>query len=112
MDFIVPFYYQTESRLSEFQEGEQIMKKLFVVLMAVGLFGAMPVLAAEHEGMKMDTSDGMRECALQAETLQQKIKRLDAEIAKGSNKYSKEELKKLENKLKEANDLLDNIGKK
>ena len=109
MDFIVPFYHQTESRLSEFQEGEQIMKKLFVVLMAVGLFGAMPVLAAEQGGMKMDTSDGMRECALQAETLQQKIKRLDAEVAKGSNKYSAEELKNLENKLKEANVLLDNL---
>ena len=95
------------------------MKKIIVVLMALGLFGAMPVLAAEHEGMKMDshegmtmdTPDGMRECALQAETIQQKIKRLNAEVATGSKKYSAEELKKLENKLKEANDLLDNLGK-
>lgn len=95
------------------------MKKIIVVLMALGLFGAMPVLAAEHEGMKMDshegmtmdTTDGMRECALQAETIQQKIKRLNAEVATGSKKFSAEELKKLENKLKEANDLLDNLGK-
>jgi hypothetical protein len=103
------------------------MKKSLVILMAVGLFGAMPVLAAEHEGMKMDmhegmkmdmhegmkmeTPDGARECALQAESIQQKIKRLNAEVAAGSRKHNPEELKKLENKLKEANDLLDNLGK-
>lgn len=55
------------------------MKKLVVVLMAVGLFGAMPVLAAEHEGMKME-HDGMRQCALQAESIQQKIERIQGEI--------------------------------
>ena len=85
------------------------MKKILVILMAVGLFGAMPVLAAEHEGMKMDKHEGMRECAIQAETLQQKIKRIQGEIKKGSKKYSAEELKNLENKLKEANVLLDNL---
>lgn len=96
------------------------MKKLLVIIVALGLFGAMPVLAAEHEGMKMDshegmkmdTSDGMRECALQAESIQQKIRRLDAEIAKGSKKYSAEELKNLESKLKEANDTLEILIKR
>jgi len=95
------------------------MKKLLLILMALGLFGAMPVLAAEHEdmdmgsheGMKMNTSEGVRECALQAETLQQKIKRIQSEIEKGSTKYSAEDLKKLENKLKEANFLLDSLNK-
>jgi hypothetical protein len=87
------------------------MKKLIVVLMAVGLFGAMPVLAAEHEGMKMDTSDGVRECALQAETIQQKIKRLDAEISKGKKMYSAKELKNLQNKLNEANAILEQLSK-
>ena len=86
------------------------MKKLFVVLMAVGLFGAMPALAAEHAGMKMDTPSGMRECAAQAETIQAKIKRLDAEIAKGSKKYNAKELKNLEKKLKEANKILDQLN--
>lgn len=85
------------------------MKKLVVVLMAMGLFGAMPAFA-EHPTMKME-HEGARECALQAETIQQKIKRIQGEIKKGSKKYSVEDLKKLENKLKEANDLLDNLGK-
>jgi len=96
------------------------MKKLLVILMALGLFSAMPVLAADehegmdmgsHEGMKMETPEGTRECALQAETIQQKIMRIQGEINQGSKKYSAEDLKKLENKLKEANDLLDNLGK-
>jgi hypothetical protein len=88
------------------------MKKLAVVLMAVGLFGAMPVLAAEHEGMKMDTEEGVRQCALQAETIQEKIKRIQGEIKKGSTKYSAEGLKKLEVKLKDANATLDNLIKR
>jgi len=88
------------------------MKKLAVVLMAMGLFGAMPVMAAENTGMKMDTRDGMRECALQAESLQQKITRLQSDINQGSRKYSAKELKKLNEKLKEANATLDAIDKR
>ena len=83
------------------------------------MFSAMPVLAAEHagmdmsshEGMKMETADGTRECALQAETIQQKIKRLNAEVATGSKKHNPEELKKLEKKLKEANEILDQMNR-
>ena len=94
------------------------MKKLLVIIMALGLFGAMPAFAehakttAEHEGMMMNTKEGVRECALQAESLQQKIKRIQSEVSKGSKKYSAEELKTLEIKLKEANDTLDNLGKR
>lgn len=87
------------------------MKKLAVMVMAVGLFGAMPAFAAEHEGMMMDTKEGARQCALQAETIQKKIKRIHSEIKKGSQKYSAEDLKKLNEKLKEANDTLDAITK-
>lgn len=83
------------------------MKKLLVIAMALGLFGALPVFAAEHEGMKMDTKEGVRECALQAESIQQKIKRIQGEIKQGSKKYSAEELNTLEGKLKQANDNLD-----
>lgn len=87
------------------------MRKLAVVLMAVGMFSALPAFAAEHEGMKMDTKDGMRECAMQAETIQQKITRLQAAIDDGSKKYSAKELKKLKAKLKDASDLLDKMDK-
>jgi hypothetical protein len=85
------------------------MKKLAVMLLALGLFGAMPVFGAEHDNMKMDTSEGVRQCAVQAESIQEKITRLKAEDAKGTKKYSAKELKKIEKKLAEANKLLGEI---
>jgi len=87
------------------------MKKLAVLLMAVGMFSALPAFAADHEGMKMDTKDGIRECAMQAETIQQKVTRLQSAVSDGSKKYSAKDLKKLKAKLKETNDLLDKIDK-
>lgn len=94
------------------------MKKLLVIIMALGLFSAMPAFAEhaktteEHKGMVMDSREGARECALQAESIQQKIKRIQGEIKKGSKKYSAEELKKLGEKLKEADQLLENLSKR
>jgi len=93
------------------------MKKLVLVLAAVGLFGAMPVLAAEHggmgmnshEGAMMNTPDGVKECVAVADTIQTRVKRLETEIAKGEKKYSAEELKKLKNKLMETNKFLDDM---
>jgi hypothetical protein len=95
------------------------MKKQLVIIVALGLFAAMPVMAAEHmdmkmdshEGMKMDTATGMRECALQAESIQQKVQRIQGEINKGSTKYSPVELKKLNDKLNETNLLIDEMYK-
>lgn len=95
------------------------MKKLILVLM-LGLFSVMPVMAAEHEGMNMgshegmnmDTNEGVRKCALQAETIQEKIKRLETEVAKGEKKYDAKTLKKLEQKLDEANKILDQLNRR
>lgn len=86
------------------------MRKLAVVLIAVGLFGAMPAFA-EHAKTTMEQK-GIKECALQAESIQQKIKRIQGEVKKGSTKYSAEDMKTLELKLKEANELLENLGKR
>ncbi len=85
------------------------MKKLIVVFLAMGLFGAMPAFA-DHPTMKLE-HEGARECALQAESIQQKVKRIQGEIKKGSKKYSAEDLKKLEIKLKEANDIIEQLNK-
>lgn len=87
------------------------MKRLLVVAMAVGLFGAMPAFAADHAGMKMDTKEGVRECALQAESIQEKIKRLETEVASGEKKYDAKTLKKLKGKLDEANKILEQLNK-
>lgn len=87
------------------------MKRLLVLLVAVGLFGAMPAFAADHSNMKMDSSEGVRHCATQAESIQEKIKRLETEVAKGGKTYDAKTLKKLEAKLKEANKILDQLNK-
>lgn len=78
------------------------MKKLAVILMAVGLFGAMPVLAAEKSAV-----ESVRQCALQAESIQEKINRLQAEVNAGKKTHNKEDIQKLEKQLKEASDLLE-----
>lgn len=75
------------------------------------MFSAMPAFAGHDDMMKME-HEGARQCALQAESLQQKIQRIQGEIKQGSKKYTAEELKKLEEKLKDANDTLDNLMKR
>lgn len=85
------------------------MRKLaLVVVMSMALFGATAVFAADH-GMKGDNAEGARQCALQAESIQEKISRLQTEINKGTKVYSTKELKRLENKLKEANKILEDL---
>ncbi|KAB0663780.1 hypothetical protein F6V25_15210 [Oryzomonas japonica] len=44
------------------------MKKMILVVMAVGLLGAMPVLAADNGDTTMNSEEGLRQCALQAES--------------------------------------------
>ncbi len=89
------------------------MKKIAVMILAAfSLAVAVPVFAAE---MTKETKDecllASKGCAHETKTIQQKIKSLDVEIKKGKKIYSAEEIKKLEMKLKEANDLLDNLLK-
>ena len=85
------------------------MKKSILMLMVAGLFAAMPALAGKHE--MMSTHEQMQRCAEQNEAIGQKIQRLQSEIKKGDKKYSAEELRKLEEKLNEANFMLDSITK-
>jgi TolA-binding protein len=87
------------------------MKKIALFIVALSALSA-PVtsFATNHAAMKMDTTDGMRECALQAESLQQKITRLQSDIKKGSKAYSPEQLKNLNAKLQEANKTLDGLN--
>lgn len=85
------------------------MKKTILMLMVAGLFSAMPALAVEAE--TMSAKEQMQRCAEQNEAIGKKIERLQGEIKKGNKKYSAEELKKLEDKLNEANFMLDSITK-
>lgn len=84
------------------------MKKTVLMLMVAGLLAAMPVLAAEND----TAGEHVKRCVLQSEAIGNKIERLQKEIKAGKMKnYSAEELRKLEDKLSEANYMLDSITK-
>lgn len=89
------------------------MKKMAVLLMAAFMMSAtVPVLAAEMTKEEKDMCLlASKNCGMEVDTLQKKIKKLNAEIKKGKKVYSAEEIKKLQQKLDEANDLLDTILK-
>lgn len=89
------------------------MKKIAVMMLAAfSMSVAAPVFAAE---MTAETKDqcllASKGCAAETKSIQQKIKALNVEIKKGKKVYSADEIKKLEQKLKEANELLDNLLK-
>lgn len=89
------------------------MKKLLWMLLIGGLFAAMPALAAEQkmagDHKMMSVEEHAQLCSVQSQTIDQKIKRLQSEIKKGKTTYNAEDLRKLEQKLKDANYLLDSI---
>ncbi|MRR51984.1 MAG: hypothetical protein EG825_13910 [Rhodocyclaceae bacterium] len=89
------------------------MKKMAVMVMAAFMMSAtVPVLAAEMTKEEKDMCLlASKNCATEVDSLQKKMKKLQAEIKKGKKVYSAEELKKLEQKLKEANELADALMK-
>jgi hypothetical protein len=87
------------------------MNKSILMLMVAGLFAAMPALAAEQGHHDMDTKECIQHCAMQSESIEKKIERLQSEIEKGKTTYNVEELRKLEAKLNEANSMLDAMTK-
>jgi len=85
------------------------MKKLALVLMSMALLGALPAFAVDDSIMQKQREEGLRQCAFQAESIQEKISRLQKEIKLGKSVYTADELKRLEDKLKEANKLLEEL---
>lgn len=96
------------------------MKKLMATALTLTLFSAMPALALQHgdthkqmdEKCVKECEMMLKNCARETDSLQQKIARLNKEIAKGTAVYSVDELKSLETKLKEANLILKNLFEK
>lgn len=91
------------------------MKKAAVMILAAfALTATVPAFAAQ---MSKDEKDqcllASKNCTTEVNSIQQKIKKLNAEIKKGTKVYTADEIKKLQDKLKEADDLLDvMLGKK
>lgn len=83
------------------------------LLCAMGLLLAtsMPAVAQMSATEKNECLLSSKSCKNEADSIQKKIKLLQKEIKKGKTVYSAEEIKKLQDKLKEANDLLDDLLK-
>lgn len=87
------------------------MKKIAVMILAAFMITAtVPAFAAE---MTKEDKDqcllASKNCAGEVDSIQTKIKKLNKEVKKGTKVYSADEIKKLNDKLKEAEALLDNL---
>ncbi len=88
------------------------MKKTALMLLAAFMMSAaVPAMAQMTKEEKDMCLLATKNCLNQADSLQQRIKRIQGEIKKGKKVYSAEELKNLEQKLQEANDILKKIEK-
>jgi hypothetical protein len=85
------------------------MKKIAIIAMSAFLLAVAEPAIAQDSTEKDVCQISAITCLNQAEILQKRIKKLNAQIAKGSNKYSAEDLKMLEQKLQEAMIQLDRV---
>jgi len=87
------------------------MKKVSLLLIAAFVMsGSVSVFAMDN--MSKDECLLMsKNCKDQVDTIQQKVKKLNTEIKKGKKVYTTAELKTLQDKLKETNDMLDTLLK-
>jgi uncharacterized protein YlxW (UPF0749 family) len=86
------------------------MKKSVVMIIAALLMStAMSAYSQQTAEEKVVCNLAAQNCLNKSDILQKRIKKLNAEVKKGNSKYSAEDLKKLEQKLQETQDLLDKI---
>jgi uncharacterized protein YlxW (UPF0749 family) len=86
------------------------MKKIILMITAALMVSAsMPAFSQQTPDEKVVCNLAAQNCLNKADILQKRIKKLNAEVKKGSTKYSAEDLKKLEQKQQETQDLLDKM---
>jgi Skp family chaperone for outer membrane proteins len=95
------------------------MKKIIIAAALFLSFGAVlhaeektPQPPAATQASAADKDEcilNAKDCGDQAISLESKINRLKQEIAKGTKVYTTKELRKLRNKLEDANDILDEL---
>ena len=86
------------------------MKRLMILAIAsIVISVAVPSFAQQTNEEKVICQLASNNCLSQSEAIQKKMKKLQADIKKGTKVYSAEDLKQIEQKLKEANDLLNNL---
>jgi uncharacterized protein YlxW (UPF0749 family) len=87
-------------------------KSAIMIIAALMLTTAMSAYSQQTNEEKVICNLAAQNCLNKADILQKRIKRLNAEVKKGTKTYSAEDLKKIEQKLQETQDLLDKIESK
>ncbi|MCM2357612.1 MAG: hypothetical protein NDI77_05640 [Geobacteraceae bacterium] len=80
-----------------------------IVLAALMMSATVPALAQQTKEEKVICELAAQNCLNKVDILEKRVKKLNTEIKKGSKTYSAEDLKKLEQKLQETQDLLDKM---
>ena len=88
------------------------MKTSAIIAMAALLISTAIPAIAQNAQDQAECNISAKTCLNKADILQKRIKRLNAEIKKGNRTFSEEEIKKLEQKLQDAQDQLDKIEAK
>ncbi|HBG06965.1 MAG: hypothetical protein A2075_21750 [Geobacteraceae bacterium GWC2_58_44] len=84
------------------------MKSSMIIVIAA-LLVSVTVFAQQSNQEKVICELSSGNCLKQADLIQKRVKKLNSEIKKGEKKYSPQELKNLEQKLKETQELLDKL---
>jgi len=84
-------------------------KSILMVIAALMVSAAMPAVSQQTPEEKVICNLAAQNCLNKADVLQKRIKKLKGEVKKGTKTYSAEDMKKLEQKLQETQDLLDKI---
>ncbi len=106
------------------------MKRVLVLMVAAGLFNVMPALAEHKKDAKPASQETgaiqnqkgadcarecdmlLKECTIQVDSIQQRVKKIKLAIkANGAKPEHLEELKILNQKLKEANETIRSLSK-
>lgn len=82
--------------------------RAIVVLAALMMAAAVPVFADQTNQEQVICNLASQNCQSTVESLQKRIKKMNVEMKKGKV-YSTEDVQKLEQKLKEAQDILDKL---
>ena len=84
-------------------------KSILMIIAALMVSAAMPAVSQQTPEEKVICNLAAQNCLNKADVLQKRIKKLKGEVKKGTKTYSAEDMKKLEQKLQETQDLLDKI---
>ena len=90
------------------------MKKILITMLTVAALSATSMAFAADApvaGSKDECLLASKHCMNEVDSIQQRMKKINSEIKKGKKVYSAEELKKLEQKLKEADEILKSLEK-